>query len=160
MNRRDIEETTLRLAEPVAESLGLEVLDTEFLTEGGQRILRVTIYKPEGITLDDCEAMDRAFGEVLDREDPIEGSYNLEISSPGLERTLRRDREFQVFAGRGVQVNLFVPVEGKRQYEGVLVGLEEGGVVVDTTRGRMSFPRQNVSRVKLLFRPEEGGGRH
>lgn len=160
VNRREIEEATLRLAGPVARSLGLEVLDTEFLVEAGRRILRVTIYRPEGITLDDCEAMDRAFGEVLDREDPIEGSYNLEISSPGLERTLRRDREFEVFAGRRVQVNLFAPVDGKRQFEGTLVGLREGEVVVDTSGGRMAFARESVSRVKLMFKPGEGGGRH
>ena len=142
--------------EPFLKDMGYELLDVELTSEAGRPILRVTIYKPEGITLDDCVAVDKAIDPVLEELDPIPSSYNLEVSSPGLERTLKRDKEYEVFRGRACRVNLYAPVDGKRTFEGTLVGLgqtaDEETVVIRGEHGDIALPRRNVSKVQLVYK--------
>jgi len=141
--------------EPMVRGLGLELLDVELTSENRRPVLRATIFRPEGVTLDDCAAAQNVLSERLDETDPIPGSYTLEVSSPGLERTLRRDKEFEVFKGMPCQATLFAPVDGKRSFQGELVGLEEDGgkeyVVMQTPGGPLRLERSNVSKVKLLY---------
>lgn len=171
MGRRDIEEKLFRDLEPLVSGKGSELLDVELVSENRMSVLRVTIYKPEGITLDDCAGVQRVLSDRLDETDPVPGSYNLEVSSPGLERTLRRDKEFGIFRGKPCQVNLFAPFEGKRVFEGELVGLESGEsgkgfVVLETPDGTVRLDRSIVSRVKLVYRTDrdprgrDPSGRH
>jgi len=124
MSRREVEERLFRELEDVVREEGVELLDMELTSEGKSTILRATIFRPEGITLDDCVRVERIISPRLDQLDPIPGSYNLEVSSPGLERILRREKEFEVFKGKRCQVNLFAPVEGVRTYVGTLAGLD------------------------------------
>lgn len=166
MGRRDIEEKLLHDFEPLVRSAGVELLDVELMSENGATVLRATIYRPEGVSLDDCASVQHILSDRLDEIDPISGSYALEVSSPGLERALRRPKEFQVFKGELCQVSLFSPEGGKRTYQGRLVGLEDGPggderVVIDVQEGpreetkRMSFDRKNVSKVRLVYSEED-----
>ncbi|QUL99047.1 MAG: ribosome maturation factor RimP [Candidatus Fermentithermobacillus carboniphilus] len=161
MSRREIENELFDAFEPLVRKAGVELLDMELLSEGKRTILRATIFRPEGVTLDDCVAAERIISPVLDQIDPIPGSYNLEISSPGLERTLRRDKEYEVFAGKPCQVNLYAPVNGKRVFRGVLAGLRPGDggesekVLISTDEGDMAFDRKNVSKVQLIYTDED-----
>lgn len=146
--------------EPVIREIGLELLDVELTSdEFRQVILRVTIYSPQGVTLDDCVAVEKVISPMLDEMDPISTSYNLEISSPGLERTLKRDREYEVFSGRLCKVNLYGSIDGKRVFEGRLVGLDnslgEEGVVLMTEDGRAFLPRDKISKVQLIYEENE-----
>ena len=99
---KNIPETVRALAEPVAATLSLSVWDVEFVKEGSRQVLRITIDKEDGVTIDDCEAMHRAMDPVLDEADPIATPYYLEISSPGVERELRTDAQLSAFVGAGL----------------------------------------------------------
>lgn len=154
---------------PIVRGMGHELLDVEFTSDAGGPILRLTIYNPRGITLDDCVSVDRAISPVLEELDPIPGSYNLEVSSPGLERTLKRDKEYEIFSGYDCKVVLYGPVQGKRVFEGVLVGLSESSgeerVIVKGEEGEIALPRQNIGKVQLVYRDNRpsgsgGGGRN
>ena len=156
MSRKQLLEGLFEAFEPEVRAAGLELLDVELTSDENRKtILRVTIYSPNGVTLDDCVNVETIIGPMLDEMDPIAGSYNLEISSPGLERVLKRDKEYEIFGGRLCRVNLYGPIDGKRVFEGLLVGLDysegESRVTILTESGQMSFSRQNISKVQLVY---------
>jgi len=155
VGRREILNNLFETFGPIVENMGLELLDIEFTSEAGRPILRVTIYKPEGVTLDDCVSVDRAVSPILEEMDPIPGSYSLEVSSPGLERALKRDKEYEIFSGRACRVNLYGPIDGKRTFEGALIGLGgtqgEEAVIIRGEHGEIALPRRNVSKVQLVY---------
>lgn len=137
---------------PVAEELGYRLWDVEYVKEGARRVLRVTIDSDEGITIDDCERMHRAIDPVLDELDPIEDSYDLEVSSPGIERDLRTDAHIDASVGERVEVRFFAPVEGRKTVKGVLLGRDEAGaILVETDGGPRAFPRESVAKIRTAF---------
>lgn len=151
-SRSRVAETVRALISPVADQLGYLLWNVEYVKEGADMILRITIDKPEGIGIDDCERMTRAIDPLLDEADPIEDSYLLEVSSPGIERELSRPEHFEACAGEEIEVRLFAPVEGSKVWRGVLAGLDgENNILVDTPAGQMSFPSTAVSRVRTVF---------
>ncbi|MGI6643222.1 MAG: ribosome maturation factor RimP [Bacillota bacterium] len=165
MRLRGLEDDLFMDFEPLVRemNIGVDVLDVEFIKENKRRILRVTIYSPDGITLDHCARVQKVLSERLDVLDPIPDAYDLEVSSPGLERTLRRDKEFCVFKGSLCQANLFAPVDGKRTFQGTLAGTEIGQdgepvIVLKTRQGLVTLPRKNVARVRLVYDPKPRKG--
>ncbi|MBE3591065.1 MAG: ribosome maturation factor RimP [Firmicutes bacterium] len=150
MNPKEIQAAALALAEEVAGPLGLTVVDATYTREAGRRVLRVVLDRPGGIAMDHLERFARAYGDALDEADFIPESYSLETQSPGLNRTLRSDREFEVFRGRAVHVRTYAPVDGRREFEGELGGLVDGAVVVTDAEGRVwRIPREQVARARL-----------
>lgn len=149
MAKKRVEDIVEEAAAPIAESLGLTVVDVEYKKEGPSYVLRVIIDKPEGITIDDCENLSRTLSEKLDTLDPIENSYSLEVQSPG-ERKLKKDREFEYFKGRDVEVKLFEAVDGRKAFEGKLMGLKDNAVGITMESGLVKeFNRDKVASVKL-----------
>lgn len=144
---------TVRAAiEPVVNGLGYSIWDLEYVKEGADWFLRVTIDSKNGITIDDCEAVHRAIDPVLDEADPIEGAYHLEVSSPGIERELRTDAHFLACAGEKVELRLFAPLDGAKVFVGVLLGLgDEGSVLLETEAGEKKIPRAQISAARTLF---------
>lgn len=143
-------ETVHRLVSPVATQEGLEVVDVTFTKEGGQFFLRVFIDKPGGVGTDDCERLSTRLSELLDEQDPIPQSYYLEVSSPGLDRPLKRDSDFERFKGQHVKVHMFAPIAGRRRLTGILLGLKEGNVQLDLGKeGIVSIPRKAISQARL-----------
>ena len=137
---------------PVVENLGYSIWDLEYVKEGSDYFLRVTIDSPNGITIDDCEIVHRAIDPVLDDADPIEGAYHLEVSSPGIERDLRTDEHFQASAGERVEIRLFAPIDGAKVFVGKLLGLdEEQNVLLETETGEKALPREKIAAAKTLF---------
>ncbi|MFO7160300.1 MAG: ribosome maturation factor RimP [[Clostridium] cellulosi] len=122
-----------QLANPIAERLGLTIWDVEFVKEGASYYLRVFIDKDEGVTIDDCENMSRALDKELDRVDPIDQSYCLEVSSPGIERELKRDWHFEKYIGNRVKVRLIRPnSSGLRDIDGILKSYDGTAVEIET----------------------------
>ncbi len=119
------------LLEPAVERLGYELTDLEVRLGGKGGLLRLTIDKPEGIDLDDCEKVSRAMSALLDVEDPVPGNYNLEVSSPGLDRKLTKVEHFQRFKGETLKVTMRFPIEGRRRFRGKLVSSDDENIVVD-----------------------------
>ena len=147
--RVKVEQMVEDLAKPIAQSLKIELIDVEYKKEGSNYVLRVTIDKPKGITIEDCENMSRELDAKLDEADPIEQSYSLEVQSPG-ERALRKDSEFKYFKGRDVEVKLYEALDGQKLYDGKLLGLEEDNIVITLNDGcEKRFDRKKVSSVKL-----------
>ncbi len=129
---------------PIAERMGYELVDVCLDREPTGRYLRLYIDKEEGVTLDDCEAFHKAVRPLTDTLD-----YDfMEVSSPGIDRPLKKDRDFDRNLGCEIEVRLFRPVDGTRVITGVLAGLEEGNILIDTAEGRMFVPRKAAALVK------------
>ena len=151
-NQKNIAGTVRELLTPTADTMGYTLWDVEFVREGARRILRITIDKPEGINIDDCEAFHRTIDPMLDEADPIDSAYYLEVSSPGVERDLKYDFHFATCAGEEVEVRLFAPDEkGRKSIKGTLVGLEDGNIVVSLADGEVKLARSAVSKVQTVF---------
>ena len=141
-----------KIAEPLAEELGYFLWDVEYVKEGAEMYLRITIDSEEGITIEDCERMHRAIDPLLDEADPIEDAYHLEISSPGIERDLRTDMQINACEGWDVEVRLYAPMDGAKSYIGVLQELdEEGNIVIETENGIRRFARAAVASLKTHY---------
>ena len=137
---------------PVADELGYILWDVEYVKEGARRILRVTIDHENGITIEDCERMHRAIDPVLDEIDPIEDAYDLEVSSPGIERDLRTDAHIDACIGEDVEVRFFAPCEGQKSVRGILAGREEAQSILLEIGGEVkSFPRERIAKIRTVF---------
>jgi ribosome maturation factor RimP len=131
--RETLLERVTEIARRAAAGAGVEVWDIELVGAGKNRVLRIFIDKPEGVTLNDCEKVSQQVSELLDSEDVMaDDSYQLEVSSPGVERKLARPEHFARFAGHKARIALREPVEQRRRWEGVLAGVEDPGVIVLT----------------------------
>lgn len=132
----------------------MELVDVEFVKEGQHRYLRIYIDKEGGISLEDCQKVSEYLNERLDSLDPIEENYFMEVSSPGVERPLKKDTDFERFKERLVEVKLYYPLEGSKAIEGTLKGLKDGKVLVQPENGTriLEIPRDKISLVKLLVR--------
>ena len=139
------------IAAPLAESLGYLLWDVEFVKEGSEMYLRITIDSEEGITIEDCEKMHRAIDPVLDEADPIEEAYMLAVSSPGVERTLTRPEHFEICAGEDVMLKFFAAVDGVKSMRATLVGLENDEIVVTVGEEEKRFPRKAVAKCETVF---------
>lgn len=138
------------LANEIAEFSGMELVHLEMRRESGGTVVRLFIDKEGGVTLDDCAHVSRQLSARLDAEDPIEGRYTLEVSSPGLDRPLSRDRDFERFAGQRVKVTTESPIDGQRNFIGRLEGLMAGAVHLVLEDGReVRIPRNRISRACL-----------
>lgn len=151
--RQLVIEKVREVAERVARSEGMEVVDVEFLGGGRRRLLRIYIDKPEGISHRDCELVSQQVGTILDVEDLVPGgSYTLEVSSPGLERKLTRPSDYQRFLGRKAKIVLREPVENRRHWEGVLAGFAEDVVTLEPRPGQaLRFHLTQIERANLKF---------
>ncbi len=144
----DIPERVKQIAEQKAEELGLELIDCEYKKEGGRRILRLYIDKKGGVGLDDCEAVSRSVEPVLDSEDFIDEAYTFEVSSPGLDRPLKTDRDFIRYEGEDVEVGLYAAIDGKKKFTGKLIGRKDGVVSIDCGGQTLEFQQKDISKVK------------
>lgn len=120
MPKERVSDIVERLAEPIVEAAGVELVDVEYKKEGANWYLRVFIDKPEGVDIDDCSHVSEQLSERLDEVDPIPNAYFLEVSSPGAERPLKKPADFERAVGTSVHVSLYEPIQGQKSYEGVL----------------------------------------
>jgi ribosome maturation factor RimP len=138
------------LLEPTVERLGYELVDLEVRLGGKGGLVRLYIDKPDGIDLDDCEKVSLAVSALLDVEDPVPGNYNLEVSSPGLDRKLTKVEHFQRFAGETVKVQMRFPIDGRRRFRGTLVSSDEENIVVEVDGESFSLPLKTIDTARLV----------
>ncbi len=142
--------TVWSIAEPIAENLGLRLWDVRFEKEGANWYLRVFIDKDGGISIDDCVDMSHALDKPLDDADPIDQSYCLEVSSPGIERDLKRDSHFEQCIGMKIKVKLIRPLEGKREFSGILESYDAGDIQIKFEDGSgLMINKKEASYIKL-----------
>lgn len=126
-----------------------ELVDMKYLQEGGRWILRFFVDKHGGITLDDCQTVSDKIGSILDATDMMTHSYTLEVSSPGVDRILKKDKDFERFSGHRVKVRMKVAVEGRRRFQGFLRGLEERNLVLENGDSMVRLPLSAVEEARL-----------
>ena len=137
------------LKQPVAE-LGFELCDVEFIKEYGDWVLTLYIDKEGGVNIDDCERVSRAVDPLLDEADPIEQAYMLSVSSLGLDRPLKKDADFARNIGKRIEIKLFAPKNGKKEFTGEMVNFDENSIVVKLESGELEIERKALA----LVRPE------
>ncbi len=140
------------LALPVVEETGCTLWDVEYVKEAGTWFLRVYIDKEGGVSIDDCEAVSRPLSDRLDQADPIEGSYTFEVSSAGADRALKKPEHFVQFQGSEVEVKLYRPREGRKEFVGLLRNYENGAVTLEIDGAQVLFTRQEIALVRLYPR--------
>ena len=153
MTKREIYEAkTEKLIMPIIEQNAFELVDVEFVKEGSNWYLRLYVDKEGGITIDDCELVSRAMSDILDREDYIEESYILEVSSPGLGRPLKKEKDFLRSIGSEVEVRLYKPVERQKEFTGILKSFDKETIVIETKDcGEKIFLRSEIALIRLAF---------
>jgi ribosome maturation factor RimP len=138
------------LLEPTVERLGYELADLEVRLGGKGGLIRLFIDREEGISLEDCEKVSRAVSALLDVEDPVPGNYNLEVSSPGLDRKLTKIAHFQRFIGETVQVKLRFPLDGRRRFRGNLLAQENDNIVIEVDGESYNLPLSMIDTARLV----------
>ena len=145
-----VEKKVEELLLPIMEKNQFELVDVEFVKEGQNWYLRVFIDKSTGVSIDDCELVSKALEKALDEKDPIEQAYILEVSSPGLDRPLKKETDFVKYAGEIVDIKLYKARNGVKEFQGSLKGLENGVVTIQTEEGEdLSFERKEIASVRL-----------
>ena len=152
MSRRETYEMkTQELLEPIAQENGVEIYDVEYVKEGSDYYLRAYIDKEGGVNILDCEKVSRALSEALDKEDFIPDAYILEVSSPGLGRTLKRDKHLEKSIGQTVEVKLFSPVDKCKEFTGILQGFDEECVTILEGDAPRTFARPQIALIRLAL---------
>ncbi len=145
-----VTEVTAALAAPIAAANGCSVWDVEYVREAGTWFLRVYLDKPGGISIEDCEAVSRPLSDALDENDPIEGSYTLEVSSAGIDRVLKKPAHFSSFLGSMVDVKLYRARDGRKDFTGALADYTgDGRVTINAPSGELSFEKKELAQVRL-----------
>ena len=147
--REEYESKTEALLAPIIEEMKLELVDVEYVKEAGENYLRAYIDKEGGVDINDCEAVSRRLSDLLDEKDFIPDAYILEVSSPGLGRQLKKDKDFVRENGKEVEVKLFKAVDGSKEFRGVLAGFDDKTVTVTIDGNDVAFERANISKISL-----------
>ena len=147
-----IEEKVENIIRKNIEELGYELYDVEYVKEAKDYFLRIYIDSKKGIDLNDCEKVSNNITELLDKEDLIPEQYFLEVSSPGIERVLKKEKHLSDNIGNEVQIKLFKPFEGQKQYKGILKGFDETKIeIVNQNEEQINIDRKNISQIKTVY---------
>lgn len=151
MKRIEIEQRCEALVQPILDEYKFELWDVEYVKEGANYYLRVYADKPGGITIDDCVTISRAFEARLDEEDFIEEAYILEVSSPGLGRPLKRERDFEKSIGAEVEVKLYKPWNGQKEFTGILKSYNDEIIILGMEEAELELKRTDLALIRLAF---------
>ena len=154
MAKEDISTRVSEMLIPFLQENGLDLYKVEYKKEGPSWVLRVCLDKPadadsEYVSIDDCEKVNVWLSDKLDKNDIIERSYNLEVSSAGLDRELLKDSDYVRFAGRAVELKTYEQIIGSRSHDGILLGKENGVVTIDTGAGELAIPADKIAKINL-----------
>ena len=149
---QNIESKVESLIEAKVKSLGYELYDVQYIKEGKDYFLRVFIDKPDGIDLNDCEKVNDGINDILDEADYIKEQYFLEVSSPGIERILRKDKHLEANIGKEVEIKLFKPIDKQKEFIGILKQFDEEILIIEVQDGKeVKLERKNISLIKLKY---------
>ena len=149
--KEEYEQKAEAMLAPIVESNGFELVDVEYVKEAGTWYLRGYIDKPGGITVNDCETVSRAFSDKLDEDDFIEDSYIMEISSPGLDRPLKKEKDFARSIGKLVEIRTYRPIETQKEFCGELTAYDNNSVTIDEEGTPRTFDKKDIALVRLAI---------
>ena len=152
MSKKEIyEQKAEALLEPIVAEQNFELVDVEYVKEGGNFYLRAYIDKPEGITVDDCEIVSRAFSEKLDEEDFIDEAYIMEVSSPGLGRPLKKEKDYKRSIGKELEIRTYRAINKEKEFYGILKEYNENSVMIDCEGTEVTFQKSDIALIRLAF---------
>lgn len=153
MSKRESYETrTEELLTPIIERMKFELVDVEYVKEGGTWYLRAYIDKEGGITVNDCEAVAREMNEILDREDFVEDSYVFEVSSPGLGRPLKKEKDYVRSMGKEVEIRTYRAINREKEFYGILAAYDDASVTIEQESGeKLTFEKSDIALIRLAF---------
>jgi len=150
--REEYEIKTEKILEPIMVANGFELVDVEYVKEGGNWYLRTYIDKEGGITVDDCEIVSRSLSDLLDKSDYIPDAYIMEVSSPGLGRQLKKDKDFDRSIGDEIEVKLFKSIDKQKEFVGILVSYDKDTVTIELENNtKLDFQRTDIAMIRLTF---------
>jgi len=150
--RESYEARTEELITPILERMNFELVDVEFVKEGGIWYLRAYIDKEGGITVNDCEAVAREMNEILDREDYVEESYTFEVSSPGLGRPLKKEKDYVRSMGKELEIRTYRAINREKEFYGILKAYDDNTVTIETETGEeLVFEKKDIALIRLAF---------
>ena len=149
--RETYEQRSEAILAPIVDELGLKIYDVEYVKEGDTWYLRLYIDKDGGVDIIDCENVSRAFSQVMDEDDFIPDAYILEVSSPGLGRTLKKDKHLQYSIGEEVEIKTYKPINKSKEFSGILLSVDEENIVLDIEGTSQTFLRTDVALVRLAL---------
>lgn len=155
MAKISVQETVQKIALPITEKLGFELVEVEYVKEGSGWYLRIFIDKdsPGGVSIDDCQAVSEEISTILDKKDIIESAYYLEVSSPGIDRPLKTERDFEKNIGREVELKLFAPINEIKEFTGILKGFENGVISIADEKNNVSeFEKSSVAIIRRTIK--------
>ena len=138
------------LVEAPIESLGYELVGVEYIKNGADTVLRLYIDAEQGIGIEDCERVSHQVSGILEVEDPISSAYSLEVSSPGFDRPLFKERDFVRFSGQEVKISMKLPIQGRRNFKGLLQGFSDGNILVEVDGEIYELPLTKLSKAKII----------
>lgn len=151
MRAADIEKKTEEFLLPILERMGFELVDVEYVKEAGEYFLRAYIDKEGGININDCVDVSREMNEILDREDYIADAYTFEVSSPGLTRPLKKDRDYDRNIGRPIEAKTYAPFEGRKDFAGILKEYTKDTVTIEEDNQVVTLNRKDLSMIRQAF---------
>jgi ribosome maturation factor RimP len=151
----DIRGKLTQIIEPIVDEMKFELVDVEYLSEHGRWVLRIYLDKEGGITLDECARVSREVGDLIDVKDIVEHKYVLEVSSPGLNRPLKREKDFQRAVGKKIKIKMVIPVEGCRHFTGYLRKFQEGTLYLEVENNVVPLSLRDVKRSKVVYEFED-----
>ena len=151
MAKVPIAQSVTDLIEPVLAAEGLELVDVEYKKEGPNWVLRIFIDKEKGITVGDCQKVSHLTGDLIDVEETIKTPFNLEVSSPGLNRSLKREKDFLKFKGRQIRLHSLSPIDNRRKFIGILAGFKDQTVFLELDGKLLEIPLRQVGKANLVI---------
>ncbi|MBS6677089.1 MAG: ribosome maturation factor RimP [Clostridiales bacterium] len=152
MSKKEIyEQKAEALVVPIVEKYGFELVDVEYVKEGGNFYLRAYVDKPGGITVEDCETVSREFSDKLDEADFIDEAYIMEVSSPGLGRPLKKEKDFKRSMGEEVEIRTYRPINREKEFYGILTAYDENSVTIDCEGEEKIFQKADIALIRLAF---------
>ena len=153
MSKREVyKQKTEEILQPIVEEHGFELVDVEYVKEGSNWYLRAYIDKPGGITVNDCETVSRKLSDILDEKDYIDDAYILEVSSPGLGRPLKKEKDFKRSLGEEVEIRTYRMIEKQKEFTGILRAYDDTTVTIEMENGtEKTFEKGNIALIRLAF---------
>ena len=149
--REEYEKQTEELLEPIVAEQGFELVDVEYVKEAGNWYLRAYIDKPGGITVDDCEVVSRRFSDILDEKDYIEDSYIFEVSSPGLGRPLKKEKDYERNMGKELEIRTYRAIDREKEFYGTLKAYDTDSVTIENEDGERTFLKSDIALIRQAF---------
>ncbi|MGO1367929.1 MAG: ribosome maturation factor RimP [Senegalia sp. (in: firmicutes)] len=152
MNRKDVESKISTIIEPISQDMNFELVDLEYVKEGPYNYLRIFIDKANGVSIDDCQNFSKKASEAIDKNDPIDQNYFLEVSSPGIDRPFKKDKDFKMALNKEVEVSLYKPINNSKDYIGELEDFNEELIVLNVGDESIKINRKDIAKINIAIK--------